>query len=326
MPRLRTAIIGVGRHGARYARHAARDVEGLELVAVCRRDRDRGQQLADELGCSFTDDASALVTRNDIDVVVLVLPPAAIPSLAVRAAQAGKRLLIEKPVAASLAEGRRVLARIEETGTYCMAGHTLRFNVVVNALRDRIASLGRLDTVVFSQRFPPQFEIEWLDQPELSGGGSLLHTGVHCFDLIRYLTGLDPTAASCVTRSVYTKGTEDSFVAALTLSGGDGLAMVTCSRTTDSRNGLIEVSGEHGQLVGDHVLHTLYTLGPNGREDIVLPPAAMTVRAVLEQLVSDAGSGALPRATYRDGLLAVAVAEACYASAHSGRFERVAPL
>ena len=51
--------MGAGKHGSRYAAHAARDVEGLELAAVCRRDRGQGQALADQLGCGYEADAEA---------------------------------------------------------------------------------------------------------------------------------------------------------------------------------------------------------------------------------------------------------------------------
>ena len=67
--------------------------------------------------------------------------------------------LVEKPVAPNVKIGSRLLRRIEEGETYCMAGHTLRFNTVCRALRAEVSSLGRLDTMVFSQRFPPQLGV-----------------------------------------------------------------------------------------------------------------------------------------------------------------------
>ncbi len=332
MNALRLGIIGTGRHGARYARHAAGDVEGLTLTAICRRNADEGRKQAGELGCDFVDDAFELINRADVDVVALVTIPSLLPDLVEAAIRAGKKLLIEKPVAPDLESGRRMLERIRETGTYCLAGHTLRFNVVVKTIRELIPSLGRIDSLVFTQRFPPQRQIGWLDEPDLSGGGNILHTGVHCFDLVRYLTGLHIDSVACTAQRVHTRATEDNFGAVLRLSeeGSAGqeartlTALVTCSRSTDSRNGSIEVSGERGQLAGDHVLNTLHKVDDKGSKTIELPMAAMTVAKTLRQLVDDVSSGDAPMIGFDDGLYAVAVAEACYAADASGGFEKVA--
>lgn len=321
--RLRLAIVGAGKHGARYAAHAARDIDGLELVAVCRRDAAKGQALASDLGCELETDAEKLVTRRDIDAVVLAAVPSLLPTLIPLAIESGKRLLVEKPVAPSLDAGLPLLDLVEKSGAYCLAGHTLRFNAAVEALRRELPSLGRLDSFLFSQRFPPQLDLAWLDTPEFSGGGNVLHTGVHCFDLLQWLSGADVAAASAQIRSVRTKNTEDHFISLLEMSQPGLLAQVACSRSTDSRNGLIEVSGEHGQLVVDHVLGTGYRLGPKGREGLLVDAPRMTVKVMLERFVEDARRDAAPPITYRDGLAAIAVADACYRSARSKAFERV---
>ena len=323
MAALRLGIVGVGRHGSRYARHAARDVDGIELVAICRRNAQAGRELAAELGCAYEPDPAALCTRDDIDAVALVTVPSILENLVVLSAGAGKRLLVEKPVALDAASGGRILDVLESSGVYCLAGHTLRFNRAVNGVRERIGELGRIDSVVLTQRFAPQSHIDWIDEPTRSGGGNILHTGVHGFDLIRYMTGLEPESVVCSTASVHTRRTEDNFSCMLSFRDSEALGMVTCSRSTHGRNGLIEISGENGQLVGDHVHNLLARIGPDGRTEIGLPDAAQTVRDTLEALVADAGSGSAPRASYRDGLVAVNVADACYRSAASGQRERV---
>ncbi len=324
--KLRLAVVGAGKHGSRYAGHAARDVDGIELVAVCRRDAAEGGALASELGCEFASDAEKLVARRDLDAVVLAAVPSLLPVLVPIAVETGKRLIVEKPVAPSLDAGLPLLDLVEKSGVYCLAGHTLRFNAAVEALRRELPALGRLDSFLFSQRFPPQPGLSWLDTPELSGGGNVLHTGVHCFDLLRWLSGSEIESASASMRSVCTKRTEDHFVSILTTKQPGLLAEVACSRSTDSRNGLIEASGEHGQLVVDHVLGTGYRLGPRGRQDIAVDAPRMTVRMLLERFVEDAKRDAPPPVTYRDGLSAIAVADACYRSARSGSFEAVRPL
>jgi predicted dehydrogenase len=324
--KLRIAIIGAGKHGSRYANHAARDVDGLELVAVCRRDRTKGEALATELGCSYDPDAEALIARKDIDAVVLVTVPDLLPRFLELAVETKKRILVEKPVAATLDEGLPMLRSIETSGVYCAAGHTLRFNSAIRALRRELPSLGRLDSLIFSQRFPPQLELDWLDSPERSGGGNILHTGVHSFDLLRWMSGSEVDLATAQARTVCTTRTEDHFAALMTMRERGLLGQAACSRSTNSRNGLVEATGEHGQLVVDHVLNTGYRLSAHGREELRIDAPRMTVRDLLERFVDDARRDAPPPITYRDGLAAVAVADACYRSLESGGYERVRPL
>lgn len=326
MAKLRLGIVGVGRHGSRYAKHAAFDVDDIELVAVSRRDPSAGAAAAERFGCEYVSEAETLVRRPDIDAVVLVTVPSALPPLVLAACETGKRVLVEKPVARTLDEGIALLAAIERAGIYCMAGHTLRFNAAVAALRRELASLGRLDSLLFSQRFPPQLDLAWLDTPEQSGGGSVLHTGVHCFDLLRWLAGTEVVAAASEGRSVCTRHTEDHFVASLATSDPGLLAQVACSRSTASRNGLIEASGEHGQVVVDHVLGTGYRLDAGGRRELEIGEPALTIPLVLQRLADDARADREPSIPYRDGLRAVAIADACYRSMGSHSFEAVRSL
>lgn len=320
--RLRVGLVGIGKHGLRYAKHIREDVDELELVAVSRRDAESGRAIASTLGCDYVADPRALAERTDVDLVVIAAAPAAIAPVALAAVAAGKRLLIEKPVARDLAEGLMLLQLIESSGAYCMAGHTLRLNAVVEEMSRIVGELGRLDSLIFSQRFPPQLDLRWLDDPAFSGGGNILHTGIHCFDLCRLLAGSDPTAAFCVARSVHTKRTEDVFQASLTLANG-AFATVSCSRSTASRNGLIEISGEHGQIIGDHVLHTLYKIGPTGAAQLGVRPPKHTVLEMLRLVVADCRRDREATIDYRTGLSALAVADACYRSLRSRNSEAV---
>ena len=320
--RVRTGLVGLGKHGLRYAKHIHEDVPGLELTAVCRRDRHNGEEIARRYGCDYVADARTLAERDDIDLVVIAATPAVIEEAACIAAEKKKRILIEKPVAIDLLSGLRILQTLESHAAYCAAGQTLRLNRVAEEMSRRVRDLGRMDSLVFSQRFPPPVDLTWLDQPNVSGGGNVLHTGVHCFDLCRVLSGAEPETVFCTAHRVNTRHTEDVFAACITMSNGV-LATVSCSRTTQSRNGLIEVTGELGQLVGDHVLNTLYGLGPRGREEIPLPPPTHTVLELLRVVAEDCRRDRPPTIPYREGLAAVAVADACYRSLESGRTERV---
>src|SRR6476660_5107930 len=69
-------LIGLGKHGSRYARHIVEDLTDAALVAVCRRNRPEGEKLAAASGCAFYDDYHDLVASPRVDAVVLPVPPA----------------------------------------------------------------------------------------------------------------------------------------------------------------------------------------------------------------------------------------------------------
>ncbi len=94
---------------------------------------------------------------------------------------------------------------------------------------------------------------------------------------------------------------------------------VAGSRSTQSRSGLIEISGEKGQLLGDHAHGFAYLIRGLDRIPLPVEPAGPTVREVLRAFVDGLQYNKDFPIAVEDGLRAVAVAEACYRSAMSGR-------
>jgi len=203
-----------------------------------------------------------------------------------------------------------------------LMAQTLRRNGVVMKIREELASLGRVDQIFLSQRFEPS-SLEWLDDPARSGGGIVLHTGVHSFDLVRFLSGRDPRSVFAATTRVATRRTEDNFAAVFELDGPNLLATVGGSRSTAGRNGTIEISGERGQLHGDHVHGTVVRIEGARRTDLGPVSERPTVREMLQAFEDLLRRGEPPPATLEDGLWAVAMAEACIRSAGTRAPERV---
>jgi predicted dehydrogenase len=108
----RIGVIGAGIHGTRYLRHAHADVPGMRPAALCRRDRAAGEALARVIGCRYEADPERLVAAEDVDGVIVVTPPDSHLDLARLVLGAGKPLLLEKPMTATLAQARE-LARFE---------------------------------------------------------------------------------------------------------------------------------------------------------------------------------------------------------------------
>ena len=317
-------LIGTGKHGLRYARHIQNDLPDLKLVAVARRDAAKLESTARELGVRACGDYREMMRLDGVDAVVAVVPPTLHVDIVRCAAETGRPLLLEKPAAPSLGEGRAMLELLRARPIPVMVAQTLRYNAVVRALGAAVESIGPIHAVTLSQRFEPS-PLGWLDDPAISGGGITLHTGVHLFDLLRVLTGLEPRSVTCQMDRVQTRATEDNFAATVRLSGS-ALATAACARTAGGRGGHVELSGERGTLIGDHVLHHASRAVGTRSGPLPLGPPAATVREVVADFVGAIRSGRRMPIPLEEGLRAVAVADACYRAARSGRVAEVEPV
>jgi predicted dehydrogenase len=324
--RIGIGVIGGGKHGQRYLSHVARDVPAFALRAMSRRDVARGTAQARDLGARFHADWRDLVADPAVDAVVAVVPPTLHRPIAEAVVAARKAFLIEKPLATTGADAVAIRDAVVASGIPCLMAHTLRWNAVVRTVRDLLPGLGSLRAVAVNQRFEVS-TLDWLDRPEISGGGIVLHTGVHSFDLVRFLTGREVKRVRCRTSQVATTRTEDNFAAILDLDGGDALVTASGCRATAGRSGLIDVAGAEGQVVADHLLHVAYRVRGLERTAIDLPTPTQTVREILSAFASLLERGETPLTSLGDGVRAVQIAEACLMSAtRDGQPVDVAPL
>ena len=330
MSRLNIGLIGVGKHGVRYATHITHDLaEELRLVAIARRDVAAARRQAVEFGCRAYGDYRELIAAPDVDALIVVVPPTAHPSIMEAAAAARRPVLLEKPAAANLADGQRILRAVRAAAIPVMVAQTVRYASVVPVLLREREAIGPLHALRLSQRFEPS-RPGWIDDPAIAGGGMTLHTGVHVFDLARLLTGMAAERVSCEMARVGTLHTEDNFAAVIRFGGGAGggtvLANIAGSRATASRCGAIEMAGARGQLVADHVFNTAAIVRGTVVTPLAVPPPVPTVLEILRDFTRAVRGGGPMPIPLEEGLRAVAIADACYRSAASGKAEPVAEI
>ena len=309
---MRLGLAGLGLHGGRYAAHLlAGDVPGASLGAISRANHLEGALFALQNNAVYVADPRELATLPDLDGVVVCLPPDLHPDVAIACLEAGRPVLVEKPMARNGTEAARVVAAAERTGTPIMIAHTLRFDPLIVALRREVPTLGALRMLAVSQRFEPTSRA-WIDTP--GRGGVILNTGVHAFDLLRFLTGLEIVSVQADAARVTTSHTEDQFAAIVRLAPGGILAAVDNARTTDSRSGRIEIVGERAQLRADHIHREIVRL--EGRTVCDLGPieAAPTVALAMRAFVGALRGNAPMPVTAVDGAAAVGAVDAAYAS------------
>jgi predicted dehydrogenase len=317
---MRVGIIGTGRHGSRYANHIVADVAGLELAAICRRSFD-GVEQARQWRCTLHADFRKLVANPEVEAVISVVPPALNLAIARACAKAGKPLLLEKPLAATLDDARAIAGLAGRGELRLTVGQTLRYNAVIGCFKKHLRELGPLYTVSVNQRIEPS-TLAWHEDPALAGAGVSYHTAVHIFDALSYITGLEITRIMAMTRCRHNRVLEDSLLALIEMEN-TVQGVVDCSKIGLARSGRYEFVGREGQLVGDQIYNTCQRIRHTTRTSIDPGPPVGTIIPLLHDwrdYLSGRKTNPIPA---RDGLRAVAVCDACLRSAAQHRWVEV---
>lgn len=172
---MRLALLGYGFIGKMHERAALEC--GASITEVCRRD----------------DDWAAAIRRTDVDAVVIGTPNALHHEQAMAAIGAGKHVLLDKPMAVTVAEGEEIAAAAAAAGVTLLVGHMWRYRAEVVETRRRIAdgSVGRPVRTRGYGIHASWGPSGWFTDPSLAGGGALIDMGVHAIDTARFLLG-DP--------------------------------------------------------------------------------------------------------------------------------------
>ncbi len=188
---MRVALVGSGWIQDFHARGVLA-YPGAELVVVANRREESARALAERHGISeVTTDWRSLAGRDDLDAVVVATPNALHAEQSIAFLEAGKHVLVEKPMAVSVAECDAMIDAAGRVGASLMVAHCWRFRDEVIAMRDRIAS-GELGEVVKTRGYGvheawgPQ---GWFVDRVLAGGGALVDMGVHAIDTARFVLG-----------------------------------------------------------------------------------------------------------------------------------------
>ena len=187
---VRVAIIGCGLIGKKRAQALA----GCTPAVCCDIVPERAHALAASMpGAEAVSDWRGVVSRNDIDAVIVATSHDALAPIASAACGAGKHVLLEKPGARSVAELRPIAVAVRRTGVVVRVGCNHRYHRAFQKAREIVDS-GALGELMFVRgRYGhggrPGYEKEWRADPERSGGGELIDQGIHLIDLARWFLG-----------------------------------------------------------------------------------------------------------------------------------------
>ncbi len=244
---VRWGVMGTANIAAAAVMPAIRATDGCEIAAVASRDGERARRFAEDHGVAGAHGSyDALLADDEIDAVYVPLPNALHREWAIRAAEAGKHVLCEKPLALNAAECIEMQAAADRAGVVLMEAFMYRFHPRIEALIRHVAggAIGEAATIdatfTFRVKNPKNIRLS----PDL-GGGSLMDVGCYCVNFARTVFGAEPTHASAVTVETPT-GVDGRLHGYLEFPGGR-VAHLTSS-LLDERREYCVVGGTEGHL------------------------------------------------------------------------------
>jgi predicted dehydrogenase len=325
------AIVGLGSYATNQIMPRLKDCRHARLAALVSGTPAKLERYGSEYGIPATHrysyaDYDRIRDNPDIDAVYVILPNALHAEYAIRAAQAGKHVMCEKPMAVSAAEAEAMIAACRQAGTKLMIGYRSQFEV--HNLRAielaRTGALGPTRIITSEHGFyiaPNQWR---LDRP-LSGGGSLMDIGIYSLNAARYLAGAEPVE---VVASELTDKADPRFATVedridFQLKFPNGI-LASCVSSYSSNHNTYRVHGERGWLRAEPATsydgHRLWVHREGEEEQVRLPaPAANQFVAQLDHLPESIMAGTEPRANGEEGLKDMRIIEAIYRSAREGR-------
>lgn len=216
-------IVGAGHFGAVHARALA-GIEGARLVAACRNDAEGVARFAAEHGGQPYTDWRALLDDPAVEAVVIATPHHLHHEIAAAALAAGKHVLLEKPMAATVEDCDAILATAKGSAGRLMIGHVTRWFLPMQAAADLLAG-GEIGRPVAGSGAFVKLWMEGNRQPwhldRASGGGMLMTAGIHALDRLVHLMGGEVAAVGAMMGAAFHRQEADD-TAFLNLRFEDG--------------------------------------------------------------------------------------------------------
>lgn len=318
---VRVAIIGAGRIGALHASNIVSSVPALSLRAVVEPAPSTEFGIwAEQHKVPIRNDADAVLSEHGIDAVLICTPTDTHAALIERAAQAGKHVFCEKPVASTIEDAGRANRAAGKAGVVLQIGFNRRFDHNFAALRKSIidGALGTVELVRVTSRDPGPPPIEYVRR----SGGLFMDMTIHDFDMVRFLTGAEvrevyAQGASLVDAKIGEAGDIDTAVISLRFSSGALGFIENSRRASYGYDQRAEVHGSLGAAAtandSESTLIVSDSQGIRAEKPLYFFLQRYS-RSFVDELAAFADSvrsGRSARVTGGDGIAAMQIARAC---------------
>ncbi len=327
------AVLGAGRIGQVHAA-AILQVRGARLVAVSDPVASAAQKVADTHGCAIRS-IDEIAAAKDVEGVVICTPTDTHADLIEKFVAAGKAIFCEKPIDLSLDRVKACLKIVEKAGAKLMVGFNRRFDRDFCAVKAAIdaGKVGSVEMVTITSRDPGPPPLDYIGR----SGGIFRDMTIHDFDMARWLLGEEPesvvaVASVLVDPAIGKAGDYDSVNVILRTAAGRQAVITNTRRASYGYDQRIEVLGSKGMVAAENKREANIEIAT--ADGFTRPPllnffmtryteAYIAEIAAFVAVVRE-GKAASPNG--RDGLIALALAEAAVKSAHEGRAVKVYEL
>jgi len=306
---LRVGVVGVGVMGSNHARVFA-GLPGTELVGVADPDRKQAEFVARTLGCVAVADFEDLLDR-DVDAITIAAPTHLHRDIALTCIARGVHVMVEKPIASSVEEGREIIGAARRGHVTLMVGHVERFNPAVEAIKEAIRGEDILSIAITRVGpFPPR----------MSNVGVVIDLAVHDIDLIGWFTDSDIVEVQPQLSSAVAEREDIALLQFRTASGV--LAHINTNWLTPFKARNVTVATRGKYVMGDLLTRQVtecFGFQPDGSYSMrhLSVGHAEPLRSELLAFLRAVRSGATPAVTGEEGVASLEIATQCLAARSS---------
>lgn len=307
-------------HANSYAKHLHRHPEA-ELTAIWDDDPSRGQRASDTFGARYYDDLDQFL-HSDVDAVLVCSENAKHRDHVVKASQAGKHVLCEKPIATEIRDAEEMIASCREHGVILQIAYPVRFAPSVERVRDMVQNGELGDILAINGTNHGQMPGGWFVQKEMSGGGAATDHIVHVMDLVRWMLNdeVKSVYAEMDTR-FYDIDVEDCGIVSLEMESG---TIVTIDPSWSRPKTFpmwgdvkMEMVGTKGTLSVDVFKQSVLYFNDRDGKVQQLPWAEDMDKRLIDDFLDCIKHNRAPFITGEDGLRTLEVVKAAYESHES---------
>jgi UDP-N-acetylglucosamine 3-dehydrogenase len=301
--RLRVGVIGVGVMGSNHARVFA-ELPGVEFVGVADPDRIQAHSVAQALGCAEFPDGATLLDTG-VEAVSIAAPTHVHQEIALACIARGVHVLVEKPIASTIEEGRAMVAAARRAGVTLMVGHVERFNPAVQAVKDALRDEDILSIAITRVGpFPPR----------MSNVGVVIDLAVHDIDLIRWFTDSEIVEVQPQLSSAVAEREDIALLQFRTASGV--LAHINTNWLTPFKARDVQVATRRKYVMADLLTRQVtecFGFQPDGAYSMRHLPVghAEPLRAEITAFIAAVRSGTTPAVTGEEGVASLEIAMRC---------------
>jgi UDP-N-acetylglucosamine 3-dehydrogenase len=314
MKKLKMAVVGVGFWGRNHVRVLS-ELPEVEMVAVCDVDREKAEMVSEKYGLEAYTDSNRMYKAEDLDAVTICVWSTRLSQEALKGLKAGKHVLVEKPMADSTSEAKRILDLAEERKRHLSVGFVERFNPVVRHLKEAIDR----GVIGFAVSATVKRVSKW---PERIGDvGVVKDTAIHDIDIVRYIFDEDPVAAYARAGNLKHAKFEDYAQIMLTFSGGKS-AFLEANWLTPKKTRKLTVTGSEAIISLDYITQEM-TIETSGQTLTPRYEWEEPLKLELQDFVDCVLNNGETLVSGLDGLKALKIAEVALESAAKGCLKKL---